>query len=83
MNNSDENNLRINKKKKEEVKEDKPKQAKKVDRKKFEKQETTTRVKHNMQTRPTHHQFITDWHKTHPSFSPSTPGQAPPFFRRN
>lgn len=50
MNNSDENNLRINKKKKEEVKEDKPKQAKKVDRKKIEKQETTTRVKHNMQT---------------------------------
>jgi hypothetical protein len=50
MNNSDENNLRINKKKKEEVKEDKPKQAKKVDRKKFEKQETTTRVKQNMQT---------------------------------
>lgn len=49
MNNSDENNARIIRKKREEAKEEKPKPAKKVDRKKLEKQDTLpSRVKPNL-----------------------------------
>lgn len=46
MNNCDENNARIYRKKREETKEEKPKPAKKVERKKLEKQDTLpSRVK--------------------------------------